>query len=135
MAAAKPLDKLQAFVERAANSPGESAAAGLGRTASDVYNPRFRPAERQDVHTSATAGIAHEIAMLRALIRRVFEATDEMDMDLGGLCEALDALGAGAARLAALLRSEQEGVGDGDELAESGITQGVSEVIEEIGLK
>jgi len=69
------------------------------------YSPLFISSETQDLPTE-TAGLEHEITLLRVMIRRTMQLADGID-DLKEATRVLDALGAAAGRLANLLRVQK----------------------------
>lgn len=71
------------------------------------YSRRFRPLEVSDLDTIMTDGLVDEIALLRVIIRRVFEQVDSDAANLDDWTKSLNTLGAAATRLAGLLRTQQ----------------------------
>lgn len=71
------------------------------------YARLFREAEMQDLPASLESGVQDEAAMLKVLIRRVFELTAGSE-DTAESIRTLQALGQAATRLAGLLETQQE---------------------------
>ena len=97
------------------------------------YSRRYRPLELKDLDIVFSEGLTDEIALLRVIIRRVFEiANDCEEQDLDTWSRSLNTLGAAATRLAGLLRTNQIiGAQGGDMLAE--LTKAFGEVAHELG--
>ena len=72
-----------------------------------IYRHGFQPGELQALEAMLDGGLENEIAMLRAITRRVFQMAHGID-DLDEAIEALRALGISASRLAGLLRTQAE---------------------------
>jgi hypothetical protein len=82
------------------------------------YSKRFSPLELKDLDTVLTEGLADEIALLRVIIRRVFDfANDHDSQTLETWSGSLNTLGAACTRLASLLRTNQMLGGGGPEEA------------------
>lgn len=72
------------------------------------YSHRFNTLEVSDLDTALGDGLVDEIALLRVIIRRVFEyANDDNKQDLDTWTKCLNTLGAASTRLAALIRTQQ----------------------------
>ena len=71
------------------------------------YSHRFNNLELTDLDTTLSEGLTDEIALLRVIIRRVFEYADSAAQDLDTWSHALNTLGAASTRLAGLLRTQQ----------------------------
>lgn len=71
------------------------------------YSRRFRALEIADLDTILTDSLDDEIALVRVIIRRVFEFADSDAESLEEWQTALSSLGAAASRLAGLLRTQQ----------------------------
>ncbi len=72
------------------------------------YSPRFANLELSDLDTALGDGLADEIALLRVIIRRVFDyANDHESQTLETWSGSLNTLGAACTRLAGLLRTDQ----------------------------
>ena len=83
------------------------------------YSRRFKALELCDLEAMITNHLDDEIALLRVMIRRVFEAADSEAETLGEWEHALGTLGAAATRLANLIKVQQ-------------ITSGKSQNIEDL---
>lgn len=71
------------------------------------YSRRFRAIELSDLSTVLTDDLDDEIALLRVIMRRVFDFADSDAESLDDWSMALSTLGAAATRLAGLLRTQQ----------------------------
>lgn len=72
------------------------------------YARKMIPLELADLDTALGDGLTDEIALLRVIIRRVFDyANDHTDQDLNTWSHSLNTLGAACTRLAGLLRTNQ----------------------------
>ena len=71
------------------------------------YSRRFRALELSDLSEVLTDNLDDEIALLRVIIRRVFEMADKDAETLEDWSMALSTLGAASTRLAGLLRTQQ----------------------------
>ena len=83
------------------------------------YSRQYQPIEIKDLDTALGDGLMDEIALLRVIIRRVFEFANDSDtQDLDTWSKSLNTLGAAATRLAGLLRTQTVITGtDGDTIA------------------
>lgn len=109
------------------------------------YSRRFRDIEAADLEGALQDGLGDEIALMRVMIRRVFEYANEEAGDLGSSGKspseclaawsgALSALGAASTRLAGLLRTQKLlGGNEGDVMA--ALRTALSEVTQELGVK
>jgi hypothetical protein len=70
------------------------------------YSRLFHSGEASDLSNDLPASLEHEITLLRVMIRRTMELADGID-DLRNATRVLDALGAAADRLSALLRAQK----------------------------
>jgi len=99
------------------------------------YSRRYKPLELSDLSTVMIDGLDDEIALLRVIIRRVFEfANDDDAQNLSTWSAALDTLGAASTRLAGLLRTQQVisgGAGD----AVDAISEALGEIAHELGFR
>ena len=69
---------------------------------------KMTPLELSDLETALGDGLADEIALLRVIIRRVFDyANDHESQTLETWSGSLNTLGAACSRLAGLLRTDQ----------------------------
>lgn len=83
------------------------------------YSPGFNPTEQEDLEALAgQVDLSDEIAMMRVIMRRVFEQAGEC-ADLGEWSAALGALGAAASRMAGLLRTQKILAGGGSDVADA----------------
>ncbi len=91
------------------------------------YGKTFVKAEAADLEDlGQAADLSSEIAMMRVVIRRVFEAADDCT-DLESWVGVLGSLGAASTRLAGLLRMQKLLAGGGSEIAEA-LSQALKEV-------
>ena len=99
------------------------------------YSRRFSPTELSDLSNALTENLDGEIALMRIIIRRVFEYADREAATLDDWMSALSTLAASATRLAGLLRTQPQltGTGKGNELTEI-IRQALTESAHEQGL-
>ena len=97
------------------------------------YSPRFNNIELSDLETALGDGLVDEIALLRVIIRRVFEfSNDDEAQNLDTWTRSLNTLGAAATRLAGLLRTQLIIGGDqGSTLDE--LAKAFGEVAHELG--
>jgi hypothetical protein len=96
---------------RAPGSPEQTSLPGF-------YESQFKPGEKLDLET-VNGGLRDEINLLRIVMRRALEQAEEGgDLMLEDYTRLLNALSGAAARLAILIKAQQElGLGDGDEVA------------------
>ncbi len=80
------------------------------------YSRLFRASEHQELPDDLV-DLEHEITLLRVMIRRTMLLADGID-DIKAATRVLDALGAAAARLAALLRAQKMLTGNQSGMAE-----------------
>ena len=97
------------------------------------YSHRFKSIELSDLDSALSDGLTDEIALLRVIIRRVFEYADTGAEDLDAWSRALNTLGAASTRLAGLLRTQQIIAGDGGDVV-SVLSQAIGEVAHDLGL-
>lgn len=97
------------------------------------YSHHFNNLELADLDTALSDGLTDEIALLRVIIRRVFEYADSGAQDLDAWSKALNTLGAASTRLAGLLRTQQLIAGDGGDVL-SVLSQAIGEVAHDLGL-
>ena len=99
------------------------------------YRRSLRPLDLQDLDVALAASLENEIALLRVVIRRVFEeASRDEAMSAQDWSKMLGALGLAASRLADLLKT-QKAIGQGSSAASMAIQQALNEVVEELGLR
>lgn len=91
------------------------------------YSKRYLPLELSELDIALGDGLMDEIALLRVIIRRVFEfANDHETQDLDMWSRSLNTLGSASTRLAGLLRTHQIiGGGSGDDLEQLAAQFGV----------
>jgi hypothetical protein len=99
------------------------------------YAKRMAPLELSDLDTALGAGLTDEIALLRVIIRRVFDyANDHEKQDLSQWSFSLNTLGAACTRLAGLLRTDQIlGGGKGPENLLNELAQAFGVAAHELG--
>jgi hypothetical protein len=100
------------------------------------YSRRFKMLEVDDLDTILTTGLQNEIALLRVVIRRVFEHVDHLeDATADDWMTTLEVLSRAASRLAGILRTQHLlGKGEDSELA-STISRVINEVAQEYGFQ
>jgi len=97
------------------------------------YSHHFNSLELSDLDTALSEGLTDEIALLRVIIRRVFEYADFESQDMHTWSKALNTLGAASTRLAGLLRTQQLIAGDSADVV-SVLSQAIGEVAHDLGL-
>ena len=97
------------------------------------YSHRFRNIELSDLDSALSDGLVDEIALLRVIIRRVFEYADSGDQDLDAWTQTLNTLGAASTRLAGLIRTQQVISGNGGDVVDV-LSQAIGEVAHDLGL-
>jgi uncharacterized protein YjcR len=98
------------------------------------YSKRFKPLEIQDLDTAMGDGLEDEIALLRVIIRRVFEYADDDDKQtLDQWSRTLNTLGAASTRLAALIRTQQVVSGGGSSVLDL-LSEAIGGISHELGL-
>ena len=80
------------------------------------YSRRFRALELNDLEAVLQDSLDDEIALLRVMIRRVFEFADQEAASLEDWSTALSTLGAASTRLAGLIRTQHLASGGSDSL-------------------
>jgi hypothetical protein len=117
--------------------PGNHNALKHGLYSQEVWADisRRKPAEAQDANPpgdgEAAASLQAEVAMLRSLIRRLFDSSGSED-STGSLIEVLRALGVASTRLAVLLRTQRLLDGGQKSKAMQIITEALAEVMAEM---
>ena len=96
------------------------------------YSRLFRKSEADDLQENSTS-LEHEITLLRVMIRRTMQLADGIN-DLKEATHILDALGAAAARLANLLRTQKSLKEHRSQLADE-ISIAIQEVNQELRSK
>jgi len=98
------------------------------------YSKRFKPLELSDLDTALGDGLEDEIALLRVIIRRVFEfANDEDKQTLDQWSRTLNTLGAASSRLAALIRTQQVVSGGGSSVLDL-LSEAIGGISHDLGL-
>lgn len=97
------------------------------------YSHRFNNLELSDLDAALSDGLTDEIALVRVIIRRVFEYADADAQNLDTWSQALNTLGAASTRLAGLLRTQQLIAGDSGDVV-SILSQAIGEVAHDLGL-
>ena len=98
------------------------------------YSRRFKPLEISDLDTALGDGLEDEIALLRVIIRRVFEYADEDDKQtLDQWSRTLNTLGAASTRLAALIRTQQVVSGGGSSVLDL-LSEAIGGISHELGI-
>ncbi len=98
------------------------------------YTRHLSQQDLADLEAALANGLQDEIAMLRLVIRRVFEHASDAELDLAAWSETLDTLGAASARLARLLRTQKDLGGESQGVSQA-LSQALGEVIHEMGLR
>jgi len=98
------------------------------------YSPRFADLELSDLDAVFCDGLTDEIALLRVIIRRVFDhANDHEKQNLETWSGSLNTLGAACSRLAGLLRTNKFLGGGGPEDALRELAQAFGFAAHEFG--
>lgn len=95
------------------------------------YSRRFSSQDLNDLQENAGPGLDGEIAMLRVIMRRLFEVAQTEAADLDSWAESLRTLSLAASRLAGLLRTEKMLVGSADEVA-AALSEAMAQVVKEL---
>ncbi len=115
------------------NATGESKRKRSGANAlkQGYYAKSFNQAEAADLEEiGQEADLSSEIAMMRVVIRRVFEAADDC-AELEAWVSVLRSLGAASTRLSGLLKAQKQLAGGGGEIAEA-LSQALREVTKSV---
>lgn len=100
------------------------------------YSRGFTGLEAAELETAMAVGLENEVALMRVVMRRLFEqACESEEPGLDEWSKLLGALGLASSRLAALLRTQKDLAGEKDAQASATISQALSEVVEEMKLK
>jgi hypothetical protein len=95
------------------------------------YSGNFKPKENEDLAAlGGEVDLTDEIVMLRVVMRRMFENSDNCG-DVASWADVLNSLGAASTRLAGLLRTQKLLSGGGSEVADA-LSQALREVTSEI---
>jgi hypothetical protein len=97
------------------------------------YSRQFHGLETQDLDSALLDGLEDEIALLRVIIRRVFDYSSSAEQNLETWSTALSTLGAAATRLAHLLRT-QKLLGGEDSTSSAALSEALAAVTKELGL-
>jgi len=95
------------------------------------YSRRFRNIETDDLDVALLDGLQDEIALIRVVIRRVFERSSEEELDLDQLTRSLATLGRAASQLANLLRTQKVISGGDESIFSSALREALSQVHDE----
>jgi hypothetical protein len=114
--------------------PGNHNALKHGRYSQEVWADISRQDVDQNNPGEGRASLEAEVAMLRSLIRRLFESAP-FDDSTGTLIEVLRALGIASTRLAVLLRTQRLLDGGQETQAMQIISEALAEVMAEIEQK
>jgi hypothetical protein len=98
------------------------------------YSQRFTASEFEDLEARLSEGIADEIAMLRVIVRRLFNVVSEDEQDLEKLTATINTLGMAAIRIGSLLRL-QHMLGAKEDDTTSVISQALTEIAKELKLE
>jgi len=98
------------------------------------YSRRFKAAEMADLDAVLTDNLDDEIALVRIIIRRVFEFADSDAESLDDWQTALSVLGAASTRLAGLLRTQQVLTGGGGNDVLALLSESIGVVANELGI-
>ena len=97
------------------------------------YSRRFDKLETSDLDIALLNGLDDEIALLRVIIRRVFNYSSSGKQDLATWSTALETLGAASTRLAHLLRTQRLLTGQEANGMSAALSQALTEVTKEFG--
>ncbi len=98
------------------------------------YSRRFQDLEARDLETVPVEGLDGEIALMRVMIRRVFDYANDNAEDLEGRTGTLSALGAASTRLAGMLRTQKLFGGSKSDALDA-LSKALAEVTNEFGCK
>ncbi len=96
-----------------------------------LYSRCFREQELADPGQITAAGLQGEIAMLRALMLRLFELASAETPDLETLSKVLDTISRGAARVGSLLKAEKDLAAEHSDVA-AALSKALNGVLEEL---
>jgi hypothetical protein len=108
--------------------PGNSNAVKHG-----FYSRNFKQLESADLEIALLNGLDDEIAMLRVIIRRVFDYTHAEKQNLDTWTTGLATLGAACTRMAHLLRTQKLIAGD-DDITTNALTMALGKIMQERGI-
>jgi hypothetical protein len=98
------------------------------------YSRRFTASEAEDLEARLCEGITDEVAMMRVVVRRLFDVSSDEDQDLEKLMATLNTLGMAAIRIGSLLRLEYLLGGKESDTA-SVISQALTDIAKELKLQ
>ena len=98
------------------------------------YSRRFTASEAEDLEARLCEGISDEVAMMRVVVRRLFDVSSDEDQDLEKLMATLNTLGMAAIRIGSLLRLEYMLGGKESDTA-SVISQALTDIAKELKLQ
>ena len=98
------------------------------------YSRRFQELEAKDLETVLVDGLDGEIALMRVMIRRVFDYANDNAGDLEDWMETLNVLGSASTKLAGMLRN-QKLLGGNKSDALDALSKALAEVTSEFGCK
>jgi hypothetical protein len=98
-----------------------------------LYAKNYTPIELAELPAAMAANLDEEIAMMRICMARVFDATQQEDVNLEQLQDLLGSLGVAATRLSGLLKTQKLLSGDHAAIA-SAITEALAAVVKEFCL-
>ena len=98
------------------------------------YSRRFTASEAEDLEARLCEGISDEVAMLRVVVRRLFDASSDDDQDLEKLMTTINTLGMAAIRIGSLLRL-QHMLGAKEDDTTSVINQALKDIAKELRLE
>ncbi len=97
-----------------------------------LYSRCFRQEELADPGQMTAAGLQGEIAVLRALILRLFELASAEEPDLDTLSKVLGTIGRGASYVGRLLKAEKELAAEHSDVA-AALSKALGGVLDEMG--
>jgi hypothetical protein len=92
------------------------------------YGRRFHRGEIEDLDQTGPVRLVDEIAMMRVIMRRVFEQANDEAADLETWSQMLETLGAASSRLALLLRTQNH-LDKHDKDVTDALSQALSQVL------
>jgi hypothetical protein len=114
-------------MELTVNSPQTS----TPKTRKSSYRRHLRSGEVEELEQAQERGLQDEIAILRVVIRRVFDAANQANMDLDTWSDTLNTLGSASTRLAGLLKAQRV---IGESGAQDILSQALAEIAKEMNL-
>ena len=98
------------------------------------YSRRFQDLEAKDLETVLREGLEDEIALMRVMIRRVFDYANDNAGDLEDWMETLNVLGSASTKLAGMLRNQKLFGGSKSDALDA-LSKALAEVTSEFGCK